>query len=151
MCSAYLQMEKHYGPPLRNVNACTTPLGVETVNILCSVRGRRNGWYWTMFSSFPLHMQTSYWCSTFSNGERRSIFHVKVPVFAANQTARICTSPYHGVYALDIWMSNSFPAYRVSFQMTLWHHRLAHMSDVNLQRLKKQARGVRDMEPSQPM
>ena len=59
-------------------------------------------------------------------------------------------SQYHGVYALDIWTNHSFPAYHVSPQMTLWHHRLAHMSDANLRRLKKQAYGVRDMEPRQP-
>lgn len=59
-------------------------------------------------------------------------------------------SQYHGVYALDLWTKLMFPAYHVSSQMTLWHNRLAHLSDANLRRLKKQAYGIWDMEPRQP-
>ncbi|KAF1937008.1 hypothetical protein EJ02DRAFT_294419, partial [Clathrospora elynae] len=32
----------------------------------------------------------------------------------------------------------------------LWHTRLAHLSDANLQRLKQQAHGIRDTEPRNP-
>ena len=67
-----------------------------------------------------------------------------------NRKKLYTASQYHGVYALNLWTNLTFLSYHVSPQMSLWHNRLAHMSDANLQRLKKQALGVRDMEPRQP-
>jgi hypothetical protein len=58
-------------------------------------------------------------------------------------------SQYHGVYALNLWTNLTFPSYHVSPQMTLWHNQLAHLSDANLQQLKKQANSIRDIEPRQ--
>ncbi|KAI3056906.1 hypothetical protein CBS147353_11111 [Aspergillus niger] len=129
--SRFIQMDKYHGPPLRSVDASTTPSEWERVLYvpsahanLISVLQLLNRGAKIEFSSQGASIRNK------SNGKN---------LYTASQ--------YHGVYALDLWTNLTFPAYHVSPQMTLWHNRLAHLSDANLQRLKKQAHGIRDMEP----
>ncbi|RDH26573.1 hypothetical protein BDQ94DRAFT_176291 [Aspergillus welwitschiae] len=124
--SRFIQMDKYHGIPLRSVDTSTTPSGVGTVNILRNVRGRRK---WLMLDNV-LYVPQGASIRNKSNGKN---------LYTASQ--------YHGVYALDLWTNLTFPAYHVSPQMTLCHNRLAHLSDANIQRLQKQAHGIRDMEP----
>ncbi|EKG09467.1 Integrase catalytic core [Macrophomina phaseolina MS6] len=150
--SRFVRMDKYHGPPLRSVDASTTPSGVGTVNILCNVRGRRK---WLVLDNVlfvrSAHANLISVLQLLKRGAK---------VEFSSQGASICNksnwknlytaSQYQGVYALDLWTHLTFPAYHVSPQMTLWHNRLAHMSDANLRRLKKQAYGIRDVEPRQP-
>jgi hypothetical protein len=150
--SRFVQMEKYHGPPLRSVDASTAPSGVGTINIMCNVRGRRK---WLVLSDV-LFVPTA-------NANLISVLQLlkrgaKVEFSSQGATIRnksngknlYTASQYQGVYALDLWTSLSFPAYHVSPQMTLWHNRLAQISDANLRRLKKQAYGIRDSAPRHP-
>ncbi|KAH8706887.1 hypothetical protein GQ44DRAFT_732082 [Phaeosphaeriaceae sp. PMI808] len=116
--------EKYHRPPLRSVDASTSPSGVGAVNILCN-----------LFKCGAKVELSSEDAITRGKSNRRRVY---------------TASQYRGVYALDLWTNLSFPAYHVSPQVTLWHHRLAHLSDANLRRLKKQAYGIGDTEPRQP-
>jgi hypothetical protein len=148
----FVHMEKYYGPPLRSVNTSTTPSGVGTVNILCNVRGRRK---WLVLDNVlfvpSAHASLISVLQLLKRGAKVEFSSQGASIRNKSNGKNLYTaSQYHGVYALDIWINHSFPAYHVSPQMTLWHHRLAHISDANLRRLKKQAYGVRDVEPRQP-
>uniref|UniRef100_A0A093VNJ9 Copia protein n=1 Tax=Talaromyces marneffei PM1 TaxID=1077442 RepID=A0A093VNJ9_TALMA len=144
----FVHMEKYYGPPLQSVNTSTTPSGVGTVNILCNVRGRRK---WLVLDNVlfvpSAHANLISVLQLLKQGAKVEFSSQGASIRNKSNGKNLYTaSQYHGVYALDVWTNHSFPAYHVSPQMTLWHHRLAHMSDANLRRLKKQAYGVRDVE-----
>jgi hypothetical protein len=148
----FVQMGKYSGPPLRSVNTSTSPSGVGTVNILCNVRGRRK---WLVLDNVlfvpSAHANLISVLQLLRRGAKVEFSSQGASIRNKSNGKNLYTaSQYHGVYALDIWTNHSFPAYHVSPQMTLWHHRLAHMSDANLRRLKKQAYGVRDVEPRHP-
>lgn len=148
----FVQMDKYYGPPLRSVDASTAPSGVGTVNILCNVRDRRQ---WLVLDNVlfvpSAHANLISVLQLLKQGAKVEFSSQGANIRNKSNRKNLYTaSQYHGVYALNLWVNHSFPAYHVSRQMTLWHHRLAHMSDANLQRLKTQAYGVRDMEPRQP-
>jgi hypothetical protein len=148
----FVQIDKYYRPSLRSVDASTTPSGVGTVNILCNVRGRRK---WLVLDNVlfvsSAHANLISVLQLLKRGAKVEFSSQGASICSkSNRKSLYTASQYHGVYALNIWINHSFPAYYVSPQMTLWHNRLAHMSDANLQRLKKQAYGVQDMEPRQP-
>ncbi|CRG92846.1 hypothetical protein PISL3812_09917 [Talaromyces islandicus] len=148
----FVQMEKYHGPPLRSVDTSTTPSGVGIVNILCNVQGRRK---WLVLDNVlfvpSAHANLISVLQLLKRGAKVEFSSQGASIRnKSNGKSLYTASQYHGVYTLDTWMNHSFPAYHVNPQMTLWHHRLAHLSDANLQRLKKQTHGVRDMEPRQP-
>ncbi|KAI2867915.1 hypothetical protein CBS76997_10738 [Aspergillus niger] len=150
--SRFIQMDKYHGPPLRSVDASTTPSGVGTVNILCNARGRRK---WLVLDNVlyvpSAHANLISVLQLLNRGAKIEFSSQGASIRNKSNGKNLYTaSQYHGVYALDLWTNLTFPAYHVSPQMTLWHNRLAHLSDANLQRLKKQAHGIRDMEPRQP-
>lgn len=150
--SKFVQMNKYDGPPLRSVDATTSPTGVGTVNILCNVRGRRK---WLVLDNVlfvsSAHANLISVLQLLKGGAKVEFSRQGASIRNKSNGKNLYTaSQYHGVYALDLWTSLAFPAYHVSPQMTLWHNRLAHMSDANLNRLKKQAYGIRDMELRQP-
>ncbi|KAJ6047020.1 uncharacterized protein N7446_011854 [Penicillium canescens] len=150
--SRFVQMAKYHGPSLTGVDTSTAPSGVGTVNILCNVRGRKK---WLVLDNVlyvpSAHANLISVLQLLKRGakvefsSRSAIIRNK-----SNEKNLYTANEYHGVYALDLWTSLTFPSYHVSPQMSLWHNRLAHMSDANLRRLKKQAHGVRDMEPRHP-
>jgi hypothetical protein len=150
--SRFVQMAKYHGPSLRGVDTSTAPSGVGTVNILCNVRGRKK---WLVLDNVlyvpSAHANLISVLQLLKRGakvefsSRDAILRNK-----SNGKNLFTASEYHGVYALDLWASLTFPSYHVSPQMSLWHKRLAHMSDANLRRLKQQAHGIRDMEPRHP-
>ncbi|KAJ5931193.1 hypothetical protein N7516_005682 [Penicillium verrucosum] len=150
--SRFVQMAKYHGPSLRGIDTSTAPSGVGTVNILCNVRGRKK---WLVLDNVlyvpSAHANLISVLQLLQRGakvefsSRDAILRNK-----SNGKNLFTASEYHGVYALDLWASLTFPSYHVSPQMSLWHSRLAHMSDANLRRLKQQAHGVRDMEARHP-
>ena len=150
--SKFVTMGDYFGPPLKSVDGSTAPSGVGTVNILCKVQGRRK---WLVLDNV-LFVPTAHAnllsvlqlikCGAKVEFTKRSASIRNRLTGGSLYTA----SEYHGVYALNLWTNLSFPAYHCSPQMTLWHHRLAHLSDANLRRLKKQANGIRDTVPSEP-
>ncbi|KAJ5350210.1 hypothetical protein N7541_007937 [Penicillium brevicompactum] len=150
--SRFVQMAKYHGPSLRGIDTSTAPSGVGTVNILCNVRGRKK---WLVLDNVlyvpSAHANLISVLQLLQRGakvefsSRDAILRNK-----SNGKNLFTASEYHGVYALDLWASLTFPSYHVSSQMSLWHSRLAHMSDANLRRLKQQAHGVRDMEARHP-
>jgi hypothetical protein len=96
-------MEKYYGQLSRNVNNCTTPLGLETVN-LCSVRGRRT-WFANLVS--VLHL--------LQRGAEVDLLSQGAGIRNKSNGKNLYTaSRHHGVYARDIWTRNSFLIYHVS-------------------------------------
>jgi hypothetical protein len=150
--SRSVKVDKYHGPPLRSVDTSTSPLGVGTVNILCNVRGRRK---WLVLNNVlyvpSAHANLISVLQLLKQGAKIEFSSQSASIRNKSNGKNLYTaSQYHGVYALDLWTNLTFPSYHVSPQMTLWHSRLAHLSDANLQRLKKQAHGVRDMEPRQP-
>ena len=150
--SRFVQMDKYHGPPLRSVDTSTTPSGVGTVNTLCNVRGRRK---WLVLDNVlfvpSAHANLISVLQLLKQGAKVEFSSQGASIRnKSNGKNLYIASQYHGVYALNLWTNLTFPAYHVSPQMTLWHNRLAHMSDANLRRLKKQAHGIRDMEPRQP-
>ncbi|KAJ5829151.1 uncharacterized protein N7525_007404 [Penicillium rubens] len=150
--SKFVQMDKYHGPPLRSVDASTTPSGVGTVNVLCNVRGRRK---WLVLDNVlyvpSAHANLISVLQLLKRGAKVEFSSQNASIRNKSNGKNLYTaSQYHGVYALDLWTNLTFPAYHVSSQMALWHNRLAHLSDANIQRLKKQAHGIRDMEPRQP-
>jgi hypothetical protein len=150
--SRFIQMEKYHGPPLRSVDTSTTPSGVGTVNILCNVRGKRK---WLVLDNVlyvpSAHANLISVLQLLKRGAKVEFSSHGASIRNKSNRKNLYTaSQYHGVYALDLWTNLTFPSYHVSPQMTLWHNRLAHLSDANLQRLKKQANGIRDIEPRQP-
>ncbi|KAJ5337477.1 uncharacterized protein N7506_005499 [Penicillium brevicompactum] len=150
--SRFVQMAKYHGPSLRGIDTSTAPSGVGTVNILCNVRGRKK---WLVLDNVlyvpSAHANLISVLQLLQRGakvefsSRDAILRNK-----SNGKNLFTASEYHGVYALDLWASLTFPSYHVSPHMSLWHSRLAHMSDANLRRLKQQAHGVRDMEARHP-
>jgi hypothetical protein len=149
--SRFIQMDKYHGPPLRSVDSLTTPSGVGTVNILCNVRGRRK---WLVLDNVlyvpSAHANLISVLQLLKRGAKVEFSSQEASIRNKSNGKNLYTaSQYHGVYALDLWTNLALPAYHVSPQMTPWHNRLAHLSDANLQRLKKQAHGIRDMEPCQ--
>jgi len=152
MASRFVQMDEYHGPPLKSVDASTTPSGVGTVNILCNVRGRKK---WLVLDNVlfvpSAHANLMSVLQLLKQGAKIEFSSQGASIRnRSNGKNLYIASQYHGVYALNLWTNLAFPAYHVSPQMTLWHNRLAHMSDANLRRLKKQAHGIRDMEPRQP-
>jgi hypothetical protein len=150
--SRFIQMDKYNGPPLRSVDTSTTPSGVGTVNILCNVRDRRR---WLVLDNVlyvpSAHANLISVLQLLNRGAKVEFSSQGASISNKSNGKNLYTaSQYYGVYALNLWTNLTFPAYHVSPQMTLWHNRLAHLSDANLQRLKKQAHGIRDMEPRQP-
>jgi hypothetical protein len=150
--SRFIQMEKYHGPPLRSVDTSTTPSGIGTVNILCNVRGKRK---WLVLDNVlyvpSAHANLISVLQLLKRGAKVEFSSHGASIRNKSNRKNLYTaSQYHGVYALDLWTNLTFPSYHVSPQMTLWHNRLAHLSDANLQRLKKQANGIRDIEPRQP-
>ena len=150
--SRFVQMDKYHGPPLRSVDTSTAPSGVGTVNILCNVRGRRR---WLVLDNVlfvpSAHANLISVLQLLKRGAKVEFSSQGASIRNKSNGKNLYTaSQYHGVYALNLWTNLILPAYHVSPQMTLWHNRLAHLSDANLQRLRKQAYGVRDMEPRQP-
>jgi hypothetical protein len=148
----FVSMDKYHGPPLRSVDNTTTPSGVGTVNILCNVRGRRK---WLVIDNVlfvpSAHANLISVLQLLKRGAKVEFSSQGASIRNKSNGKNLYTaSQYHGVYALDLWTKLTFPAYHVSSQMTLWHNRLAHLSDANLRRLKKQTYGIRDMEPRQP-
>ncbi|KAJ5654904.1 hypothetical protein N7490_001907 [Penicillium lividum] len=150
--SRFIQMDKYHGPPLRSVDTSTSPSGVGTVNVLCNVRGRRK---WLVLDNVlyvpSAHANLISVLQLLKRGAKIEFSSQSASIRKKSNGKNLYTaSQYHGVYALDLWTNLTFPSYHVSPQMTLWHNRLAHMSDANLKRLKKQAHGIQDMEPRQP-
>ncbi|EDN03770.1 hypothetical protein HCAG_01635 [Histoplasma mississippiense (nom. inval.)] len=150
--SKFVQLNNYCGPPLRSVDASTAPLGVGTVNILCSVRDRRK---WLVLDNVlfvpSAHANLISVMQLLKRGAKVEFSSQGARIRSKSNGRNLYTaSQYQGVYALDLWTSLTFPAYHVSPQMKLWHNRLAHMSDTNLRHLKRQAYGVRDVEPRQP-
>jgi hypothetical protein len=150
--SRFVEMDKYHGPPLRSVDTSTTPSGVGTINVLCNVRGRRK---WLVLDNVlyvpSAHANLLSVLQLLKRGAKVEFSSQSATIRNKSNGKNLYTaSQYHGVYALNLWTNLTFPSYHVNPQMSLWHNRLAHMSDANLQRLKKQALGVRDMEPRQP-
>ncbi|KAJ5283470.1 hypothetical protein N7505_001450 [Penicillium chrysogenum] len=150
--SRFVKMDKYHGPPLRSVDTSTTPSGVGTANVLCNVRGRRK---WLVLDNVlyvpSAHANLISVLQLLKRGAKVEFSSQSASIRNKSNGKNLYTaSQYHGVYALDLWTNLTFPSYHVSQQMTLWHNRLAHLGDANLQRLKKQAHGIRDMEPRQP-
>ena len=150
--SRFAQMAKYYGPSLRGVDTSTAPSGVGTVNILCNVRGRRKWLVLDQVLYIPsAHANLISVLQLLKRGAKIGFSSRSAIIRNKSNGKNLYTaSECHGVYALDLWASLTFPSYHVSPQMSLWHHRLAHLSDANLRRLKKQAHGVRDMEARHP-
>lgn len=147
--SKFVQMDTYHGPALRSVDAFTYPSGVGTANILCNARGRRR---WLILDNVlfvpSAHANLISVLQLLERGAKVEFSSNGAGIW--NKTCKkgpYTASKYLGVYALDLWTNLSFPAYHVSPQLTLWHNRLAHLSDANLRRLKKQAHGIRDVEP----
>jgi hypothetical protein len=150
--SRFVKIDKYHGPPLRSVNTSTTPSGVGTVNVLCNVRGRRK---WLVLDDVlfvpSAHANLISVLQLLKRGAKVEFSSQGASIRNKSNGKNLYTaSQYHGVYALNLWTNLTFPAYHVSPQMSLWHNRLAHMSDANLKRLQTQAHGIRDMEPRQP-
>ncbi|KAJ5543823.1 hypothetical protein N7513_003404 [Penicillium frequentans] len=150
--SKFVQMNKYHGPPLRSVDTSIAPSGVGTVNVLCNVRGRRK---WLVLDNVlyvsSAHANLISVLQLLKQGAKFGFSNQSASISNKSNGKNLYTaSQYYGVYALDLWTNLSFPSYYVSPKMALWHNRPAHLSDANLQRLKKQAYGIRDMEPRQP-
>ncbi|OQD61512.1 hypothetical protein PENPOL_c016G05407 [Penicillium polonicum] len=145
-------MDKYHRPPLRSVDTSTTPSGVGTVNIMCNVRGRRK---WLVLDNVlyvpSAHANLISVLQLLKQGAKVEFSSRSASIRNKSNGKKLYTaSQYHGVYALDLWTTLTFPSPHVSPKMALWHNRLAHLSDANLQRLKKHAHGIRDMEPRLP-
>ncbi|KAJ5473962.1 hypothetical protein N7475_003528 [Penicillium sp. IBT 31633x] len=150
--SRFVKMDKYHGPPLRSVDTSTTPSGVGTVNVMCNIRGRRK---WLVLDNVlyvpSAHANLISVLQLLKRGAKIEFSSQSASIRNKSNGKNLYTaSQYQGVYALDLWTNLTFPSYHVSPQMALWHNRLAHLSDANLQRLKRQAHGIRDMEPRQP-
>ncbi|KAJ5111782.1 hypothetical protein NUU61_001412 [Penicillium alfredii] len=150
--SRFVNMDEYNGPPLRSVDTSTTPSGVGVANILCNVRGRKK---WLVLDDVlfvpTAHANLVSVLQLLNRGADINFSSNGAIIRNKSDGKNLFTaSQYHGVYALDLWAKLSFPAYHVSSQSALWHNRLAHMSGANVQRLKKQAHGIRDDAPRQP-
>ena len=150
--SAFVQMENYRGPSLRSVDGSTPPIGIGTANILCQVRGRRK---WLVLDDVlyvpSAHANLLSVLQLIKRGAKIEFSSRGASIRSRSNGKNLYTAvEYHGVYALNLWTNLAFPAYHVSPQMTLWHHRLAHLSDGNLRRLKNQAYGIRDIVPRRP-
>lgn len=150
--SRFVKMDKYDGPPLRSVDTSTAPSGIGVANVLCNVRGRKK---WPVLDDVlfvpTAHANLISVLQFLKRGAKIDFSSNGAIIRNKSDGKNLFTaSQYHGVYALDLWAKPAFPAYHVSPQSALWHNRLAHMSGANIQRLKKQAHGIRDDTPRQP-
>lgn len=148
----FVKMDKYDGPPLRSVDTSTAPSGIGIANVLCNVRGRKK---WLVLNDVlfvpTAHANLISVLQLLNRGAKID-FSSKGAIIRNKSDGRnlFTASEYHGVYALDLWAKLVFPAYHISPQSALWHHRLAHLGGANIQRLKKQAHGVKDDAPREP-
>jgi hypothetical protein len=150
--SRFVKMDKYDGPPLRSVDTSTAPSGIGVANILCNVQGKKK---WLVLDDVlfvpTAHANLISVLQLLNRGAKIDFSSNGAKIRNKSDGRNLFTaSQYHGVYALDLWAKPAFPAYHIRPQSALWHNRLAHMSDANIQRLKKQAYGIQDVAPRQP-
>jgi hypothetical protein len=150
--SKFVQIGTYHRPALRSVDAPTSPSGIGTINVLCNAHGRRR---WLILDNVlfvpSAHANLISVLQLLERGAKVEFSSKGASIRnKSSKRSSYTASKYHGVYALDLLTNLTFPAYHVSPQLTLWHNRLAHLSDSNLGRLKKQAYGIRDVEPREP-
>jgi len=148
----FVKMDKYNGPPLRSVDTSTAPSGIGMANVLCNVRGKKK---WLVLDDVlfvpTAHANLISVLQLLNRGAKIDFSRNGAIIRNKSDGRNLFTaSQYHGVYALDLWANFVFPAYHVSPQSALWHNRLAHLSGANIQRLKKQAHGIKDDAPREP-